>query len=228
MIPSPSAGRYRLLIFDWDGTLLDSIAAIVDCTRETLHQLGLPPVPDSSIREAIGLGIRETVERFVPGCEDELFERIVAVYRELWLVTYCHRPVLIPRARQVLEELAGEGYFLAVATAKNRAGLTRDLEKTGLTEIFVATRTVDEAPSKPHPRMVLDILQELGVRPEEALLVGDTAHDLLMAHEAGVRGLGVCSGSHGREELERLGPTACLESVAALPAWLAGQSQAAG
>ncbi len=221
MNPVPPVRRYRLLIFDWDGTLLDSIAAIVECTHETLRKLRLPPVPDRSIRQAIGLGIRETVERFVPGCEDELFQRIVEVYRELWLATYCHRPVLIPGAREVLEELAGEGYSLALATAKNRAGLTRDLEKTGLTEVFMATRTVDEAPSKPHPRMVLDILRELGVRPEEALLVGDTAHDLLMAREAGVRGLGVCTGSHGRQELERLRPTACLESVAELPAWLA-------
>ena len=222
------AASYRLLIFDWDGTLLDSITSIVECTRASLEELGLPPVSEASIREAIGLGIRETVERFVPGCDEGLFHRIVQIYRHHWLSTYCHRPMLIPQARQVLERLAQGGYLLALATAKNRAGLRRDLEKTGLAELFVATRTVDEAPSKPHPQMVLQILEEVEVRPEDALLVGDTAHDLLMARNAGVGGLGVCSGSHDREELERLEPLACLESVAELPAWLAERAQAGG
>ncbi len=212
---------YRLLIFDWDGTLLDSIAAIVDCTQATLQELGQASVSEAAIREAIGLGIRETVECFAPGCDDELFYRIVEAYRRHWLATYCHRPALIPQARQVLERLVEEGYFLALATAKSRDGLRRDLDRTGLAKLFVTTRTVDEAPGKPHPQMVLDILRELGVLPGEALLVGDTAHDLLMARNAGVGALGVCSGSHEREKLERLEPVACLESVAELPAWLA-------
>ena len=218
------ADKYRVLVFDWDGTLLDSIAAIVECAWASLKELRLPPVSEGSIREAIGLGIRETVEHFVPGCDDELFAQIVRVYRRQWLSTYCHRPVLIRHARRALERLAGSGFLLALATAKNRAGLRHDLEKTGLTEIFVATRTVDDAPSKPHPGMVLDILGQLGAQADGALVVGDTTHDLLMARNAGVAGLAVCSGSQSREDLERLDPVACLESVAELPGWLAGET----
>lgn len=216
-----SNGRFQLLIFDWDGTLLDSIGSIVDCTQATLRELGMKLASEETIRSGIGLGLRETVERFAPGCDERLFGRIVEVYRRLWFDTYSLRPKLFPGVCQTLEGLHGEGYLLAVATAKSRRGLNRDLGKTGLAERFDATRTVDEAASKPHPQMILDIVEELGARASRTLMIGDTTHDLEMAWNAGADAVAVCSGSHDRPGLEGAQPLACLESIAELPEWLA-------
>lgn len=216
-----TGSRYKLVVFDWDGTLLDSIATIVGCTQATLMELGLPPANEADIRSAIGLGIRETVNSFCPGCSEETFDRIVEVYRRLWFERFVREPVLFEGVRILLEGLAREGLLLAVATAKSRRGLSADLERTHLGRFFQASRTVDEAASKPSPDMLLGILDELGVRPEEALMVGDAIHDLQMANNAGVASVGVTSGTTTREVLLGKGPLECLDTVTALPGWLA-------
>lgn len=218
----PPAGGYRLVIFDWDGTLLDSIGSIVECTRATLAELEVEQMPESTIRGLIGLGIRETVEALCPGCDEALFERVLTTYRKHWFGGYSTKPVLFAGVAEALGELAGQGYLLAVATAKGRIGLDADLQATGLEERFATTRTVTESPSKPHPGMVLEILEELDVPAAEALVVGDTTHDLRMAASAGVAGVGVYSGSQRRAELEVMAPAGCLASAAELPRWLAG------
>ena len=212
---------YRLLIFDWDGTLLDSIATIVACTQATLEELGQPKADADVIRGAIGLGLRETVNRFAPGCDDELYGRIVKVYRRLWFEEFAYHPRLFPGSREVLEELQRRSYLLAVATAKSRRGLERDLEGTGLGHLFDATRTVDEAHSKPHPQMILDILDELGVGATRALMIGDTTHDVLMAHNAGAAVAAVLTGSHSRAELSEASPQVYFDNLTELPPWLA-------
>jgi len=212
---------YRLVIFDWDGTLLDSISSIVACTQATMEELGEGEVEESVIRGAIGLGLRETVDRVAPGCDDELYGRIVQVYRRLWFDTYVHRPRLFPGTLEVLEKLTDSRYFLAVATAKSRRGLDQDLAATGLGEFFQTTRTVDEARSKPHPQMILDILGELGVAPADSLMVGDTNHDLWMAHNAGSSAAAVLTGSQGRAELSQASPLVYFEDLRELPGWLA-------
>lgn len=213
-------GPFSLLIFDWDGTLLDSISSIVACTQQALRDLDQPPVPDEQIRGAIGLGLRETVERFAPGCDEGLFQAIVETYGRHWLETYSHQPRLFPGVRDLLEDLRLEGYLLGLATAKGRKGLTRDLEATGMGEFFLATRTVDEARSKPDPQMILDIADELGVTTERTLMVGDTIHDLEMAHNARAAAVAVCSGSESRATLEEARPLICLDKATELPGWL--------
>ncbi len=218
----PPAEGYRLVIFDWDGTLLDSVGPIVECTQVALAELGLDTVPESTIRDVLGLGLRETVDALCPGCDEELYHQIVETYRKHWFGGYASRPVLFEGVVETLDELHGRGLLLAIATAKGRQGLDADLEATGLDGRYVATRTINEAPSKPHPGMVLDILDELGCEPAEAVVVGDTTHDLRMAANAGVAYVAVCSGSHPREELLALEPAGCLESAAELPSWLAG------
>ncbi len=214
---------FELLVFDWDGTLVDSIGRIVGCTQDTLRAVGFGEADETRIRMSIGLGIREMVDRFHPDCDDRLFARICEVYRERWQETYSREPVLFPGARSALEELAGDGYLLAVATAKSRWGLARDLEETGLASIFHSSRTADECRAKPNPAMLLEILDELGVRAREALMIGDTVHDLQMAINAGVPGLGVTSGSHDLADLERVEALAYLDGVASLPRWLRGR-----
>ena len=212
--------EFELLVFDWDGTLVDSIGRIVACTQETLRRLDLPAPPDDRIRTSIGLGIREMVDRFHPGCDDELFGRILEIYRGLWFGTYSRQPDLFNGVRETLDELEKQGHLLAVATAKSRAGLDQDLEGTGLASRFHASRTADEAHAKPNPAMLREILDELGVRPEEALMIGDTVHDLQMAINADVAGLGVTCGSHSRAELESVVALDYLDNVALMPEWL--------
>lgn len=219
---------YDLLVFDWDGTLLDSVGAIVACTQRSMRELGMEPLCDAEIRGLIGLGLRETVEGMCPGCDDELFRRVLATYRSVWVETYAHRPVLFPGVVELLENTKAEGYLLAVATAKTRRGLDRDLAATRLDRLFDATRTVDEALSKPHPKMLLDLLDELGVAAERALMVGDTVHDLEMAANAGVAAVGVTGGAAPREALAEVPSLALLDSVSELPRWLDQRPSAGG
>jgi phosphoglycolate phosphatase len=220
-VPTFDPHRVELLVFDWDGTLMDSVATIVSCTQAALGALRLGEVPpEEKIRGTIGLGLRETIEILHPGCDDELFGRIIESYRHHWLATYRDLPVLFRGVERMLRGLAERGFLLAVATGKSRRGLDQALDQTGLGSLFHATRTADEAFSKPHPKMLLDILGDLGVRPEAALMVGDTTFDLEMARSARTAGVGVCTGSHCREELERFDPVACLEAVIDLPGWL--------
>jgi phosphoglycolate phosphatase len=219
MLLSPP--NLRLLVFDWDGTLMDSIGAIVACTKLTIRDLELGELPEERIRSTIGLGLRETVEVLSPGCDEEQYGRILARYREHWFGTYRDLPLLFEGVRELLEGLVAEGYLLAVATGKSRRGLDYAMIQTGLEGLFQATRTADESFSKPHPKMLYDVFEELGVAPHEALMIGDTTYDLEMARNAGSPSVGVCSGSHPREELLQFEPVACLENVLHLAPWLA-------
>jgi phosphoglycolate phosphatase len=212
----------RLLVFDWDGTLMDSISTIVACTRAAVSDLGLEPPADHIVRGAIGLGLRDSMQRFYPTFDESLFEPMVERYRHHWVESFRDEPLLFGGAVEALSQLAQQGFLLAVATAKSRRGLARELERTGLEPLFQATRTVDEAPSKPHPGMLLGLMEELGTRAGETLMIGDTQWDLQMAQNAGTHGLGVLTGSHSREELEQCAPITCLPSVREVPAWLAG------
>jgi len=218
------ARPFELLVFDWDGTLMDSIASIVACTRAALADSGVESPAEAAIRDTIGLGLRETIDRLCPGGSGEgVFERIVAAYRNHWFATYRERQVLFDGVSELLAGLAAEGYLLAIATGKSRRGLDDALRANGVAALFHATRTGDEAPSKPHPRMLLDVLGELGVAPGAALMIGDSVHDLDMARAAGVAALAVYSGSHERRELESRSPLACLAGVLELPGWLAAR-----
>jgi phosphoglycolate phosphatase len=215
------ANPFRLLVFDWDGTLMDSIGPIVACAQAAIRELELGELPEETIRGTVGLGLRETIETLSPGCDEALYGQILEGYRKHWHTTYRDMPLLFGGVDEMLRDLAGDGYLLAVATGKSRRGLDYVLDQTGLREVFQATRTADEAFSKPHPQMLLDILDELGVPPREAVMIGDTTYDLEMARSARTHAVGVCSGGHGREELLRLEPLACLNQVVDLGAWLA-------
>lgn len=217
---------YDLLIFDWDGTLMDSVGTIVECTRTTLDELGLPPLPEAVIRGSVGLSVTETIRRLAPdgGADDEpdpeVAARIRETYRRHWFGTYRERPLLFEGVDAMLRRLETAGHLLAVATGKGRRGLARDLEATGLGGRFHATRTADEARSKPDPQMILDLLDELGVGPARALMVGDSIWDLQMAVAAHTPAVAVTTGAHPREELEKLSPLACMGRVVELEPWL--------
>lgn len=221
--PMP-ARPFELLVFDWDGTLMDSVGTIVACTRAAMRDLGLGEPPEEAIRGTIGLGLREAIDSLFPECDPDLYQRVVECYRVHWRATYRDQPLLFPRVDEMLAGLAAEGYLLAIATGKSRRGLDDALERGGLAALFHATRTADEAPSKPHPQMLLDILGDLGVPPAEALMIGDTVYDLGMARSARTPSLAVLSGTQLRHELEPFGPLAYLDRVGDLPEWLAARS----
>ena len=216
MTPRP----FELLAFDWDGTLMDSMGTIVACTRAALTELGLPALADEEIRQAVGLGFAETVERLAPGAGPEDARLIRESYSRLWVSTYREHPVLFPGAVELLADLEADGYLLAVATGKSRRGLDRDLAATGLAARFHTTRTVDEARSKPDPEMLLAILGELGVAPGRALMIGDSVWDLEMAANAGVAALAVTTGGYRRDELVACGAAGCVAGLAEIRRWL--------
>lgn len=219
----PQPLPYELLIFDWDGTLIDSIGTIVACTQAAVTEIGLHPLEEQAIRQTVGLGLKETAEALLPGSSETTFIELREAYFRHWVETYAHQPLLFEGVPEILETLKSAGYLLAVATGKSRRGLERDMGRVGQREHFAATRTVDEAPSKPHPGMILDLLDELGVTAERALMVGDTSYDLMMAKAADCSAVGVGTGSQSCQQLAEHQPLACMPSVSHLPEWLAGQ-----
>jgi len=223
---STAARRFRLLVFDWDGTLIDSIASIVACTHAALEDLELAGPPDDEIRGTVGLGLRDVLARLWPEGAPPEHERLMERYRHHWLTTYGRRGELFAGVDDTLAALEERGYLLAVATGKGRTGLERDLRATGLDGRFLASRTVDEAASKPNPQMLLELMDELGAGGKETLMIGDTTFDLDMARNAGAAAVGVLTGPHGADDLLACAPLACLASVAELPAWLDGRAPA--
>lgn len=221
MSVAPPPRPFDLLVFDWDGTLMDSLGSIVACTRATLEELGLPSLEEHAIRQAIGLGIDDMVELLAPGGDAEQAAAVKRCYRDLWLSTYREHPVLFADAERLLADLEAAGYLLAVATGKGRRGLDRDLAATGLGPRFHATRTVDESPSKPHPGMLLSLLDELGVPAERALMIGDSAWDLQMAANAGVPAVGIATGGYRHGELMAHGAAGCVACLEELVEWMA-------
>ena len=211
--------RIKFIVFDWDGTLMDSEAQIVACLHAAIADLDLEPMDDDTVKNVIGLGLREAVDTLVPGRDDRFLQAFVDAYRTHWFRS--EGSVLFAGAREVLDIIRQNEFLLGVATGKARRGLDRVLNDTGLTSCFHATRCADEAPSKPHPQMLLDLMEALEVLPEETIMVGDTEYDMEMATNAGVAKIAVRSGVHSGERLNRHAPLVCLDRVADMPDWMA-------
>jgi phosphoglycolate phosphatase len=212
--------NFKLLVFDWDGTLMDSEARIVSCVRAATRDMAIETPPDEQIRNIIGLGLKEALEMLFPGSNEPFKERFIDCYRHYFLNEDSTPSLLFPRALEVLNRLAEQEYLLAVATGKGRPGLNKVLDETGLGPLFHATRCADETFSKPHPAMLLQIMDELGVEPADTLMIGDTEYDLQMAINAGTHGLAVSYGVHTVDRLNRFNPVGCLDDIGELTDWL--------
>ncbi len=199
---------------------MDSVAKIVSCFMAALTESGAPDPGEDAIQHIIGLGLDEAVTALLPQADPDLRRQVTERYREHFLHLDQTGMELFPGVREGLEALSAQGYLLAVATGKARRGLDRVLRDTSMAHLFCATRCADEAFSKPHPRMLEDILQQTGYDAERALMVGDTTYDMQMARHAGMDGLAVTYGVHGRELLMEYGPLACLDSFQEVYAWL--------
>jgi phosphoglycolate phosphatase len=211
--------RYELLVFDWDGTLIDSAGAIVWCIQSACRDLGLPVPDDARASHVIGLGLRDALAYAVPGLPPEDYGRVVERYRSHFLARDAEIP-LFPGAEAMLSGLRERGHVLAIATGKSRAGLARALENTGLRPLFASSRCADQCAPKPAPDMLLELMAELGADEASTLMIGDTVHDLRMAASAGVPAVAVSYGAHARADLASLSPLACLESIDELTQWL--------
>ncbi len=211
--------HYELIVFDWDGTLMDSAAMIVDSVQAAARDLGLEPPSDERARHIIGLGLEEALRYALPDLPEARYAELVERYRHHYL-SRDHELVLFAGATALIEGLAAQGRWLAVATGKSRRGLDRALEQSGLGAFFHGTRCADECHSKPHPQMLEELMAELAVSPGQTLMIGDTTHDLLMAKNAGVDAVGVSYGAHPRPALLAAEPRYLADSMADLDAWL--------
>ena len=211
--------RFRLIVFDWDGTLADSTALIVFALREACRDLGVAIPDEASARHVIGLGLDDALGHVAPAVPPARYPELSARYRHHFLSRDAQIP-LFDGVREMLVELEERGFLLAIATGKSRGGLTRALAQQGIAGHFVATRCADEGFAKPHPEMLLHLFARTGVGPEETVMVGDTTHDLELARNAGVAALAVSYGAHPRAGLAQYAPRALLDSPQALHRWL--------
>ena len=199
--------RFDLLVFDWDGTLFDSVGWIVDCLKHASREVGLPEPSDALARSVIGLSLPQAMHNLFPGLVDEeLKARLVQSYRTHYHTCSSDSLGLFDGVEEMLKELKASGFSLAVATGKARSGLNHALKETGMEDFFHTTRCADETKSKPHPLMVLEIMGEIGVSNDRTLLIGDSLHDLNLAINAGVASVAVTCGANSMEELLELNP----------------------
>jgi phosphoglycolate phosphatase len=212
--------RFDLLVFDWDGTLMDSAACIAGSIQSACEDLGYPVPSDRDARYVIGLGLHDAMAHILPDVPASEHQRIAERYRHHFLRGDAET-TLFTGVADMLQELRANGYLLAVATGKSRRGLDRALQATGLAAHFHATRCADEGHSKPDPGMLHCLLDTTSVEPERALMVGDTTHDMAMAQAAGVARLAVAHGAHEVAELLRYEPLACVRDCVEMRAWLA-------
>jgi phosphoglycolate phosphatase len=211
--------RYELVVWDWDGTIMDSTPTIVQCIQQACRDLDFPVPEDSIASHVIGLGVHDSLRRVVPSIDPAHFPKLVDRFRFHYLAKD-HELHLFQGMRELLEDLKTQGFMLGVATGKPRRGLDRSLRHHQLGHIFHDTRTADESFSKPHPGMLLDLSDSLQVPVRKILMIGDTTHDLEMAQAAGVDGVAVTYGAHPADALRSANSLACLDNVKELANWL--------
>jgi phosphoglycolate phosphatase len=204
----------RLIVFDCDGTLVDSQHLIIDAMRVTFESRGLPPPSDEAVRHIVGLSLGEAIGELVPGINQVELTALVDGYKQAFQAMrrqpLFHEP-LFPGARATLHELERRGHLLAVATGKSDRGIASVLQHHALEHLFVSLQTADRHPSKPHPSMLKAAMRDTGSAPHETLMVGDTSYDMQMARAARVRAIGVGWGYHAVAALELAGADAIIE-----------------
>ena len=210
---------FDLIAFDWDGTLFDSTTLIVRCIQSACRDLGVAVPSDAAAAYVIGLGLHDALKHAVPGLPIERYPELGTRYRHHYTERQ-HELVLFPGTLEMLQALKSRNHFLAVATGKNRRGLDDALAHSQLHGMFDATRTADETAGKPHPLMLQQLMQQLGVAPERTLMIGDTTHDLMLARNAGTARVAVSYGAHEPEAFAEHGPLFVAHSTHELQGWL--------
>ncbi|HEB85828.1 MAG TPA: HAD family hydrolase [Gammaproteobacteria bacterium] len=210
----------QLIVFDWDGTLMDSEARIVNCMRAAIEELALAPRTRQQMAEIIGLGLVEALAILYPEGSPTEHAALTERFRYHFVEASPTPSALFPGVEEMLAELNEQGHFLAVATGKGRCGLDHILKETNTGRYFHVTRCADESFSKPHPQMLLEIMNHLGVDTRDTLMIGDTEYDLRMANSAGVQSLAVSYGVHDLTRLLNCRPLDYVDDIPALRNWL--------
>ncbi len=211
--------RIKLAVFDCDGTLVDSQAAIVSIMSQAFAAEGRPTPTAHSIRRTIGLPLMDAIALLAPDADEARVHRLREGYRDIARSVqqqHDHHEPLFEGARETLDRLMKAGWMLAVATGKGRRGLISTLTRHDMLERFLSLHTADDGPGKPDPTMLLNAMAFAGAAPEDTVMIGDTSFDMQMAANAGVRGLGVVWGYHPREELVASGAHAIADTYAHL------------
>jgi len=211
---------FKLLVFDWDGTLMDSVHRIVDCIKRSAVHCRCRVPSDRECRNIIGLGLDEALETLFPGSSASTKNDLIESYRTLFLNQTMGPGDLFAGVSDLLSRLKAEGYLLAIATGKGRSGLGIAMQKTGIQDMFDASRCADETASKPAPAMLLELMDQCGVTNDQTLMIGDTVHDLKMAKNAGVNAVAVTCGADEKRTLMQFAPLGCLAQTADLANFL--------
>lgn len=215
---------YTLLIFDWDGTLADSVGRIVEAMQVAAKRAGQAPSQEQAIKGIIGLSLAEAIHTLYPHLTHEQVERFRQHYADVYTALDQQPSPLFDGVAESLAAFRAEGYRMAVATGKARRGLDRVLKANGLERFFDITRAADETRGKPHPLMLEQILDHCGVEPGRALMVGDSAFDLQMASNAGMHSVAVGYGAMSLQALAEFGPQVCIDHFGQLRQWLSGST----
>ena len=210
--------KYQLIVFDWDGTIIDSASSIAECIRQAARDMSLPVPSTERASHVIGLGLHDSLRLAVPELQAHQYPEFVANYRRHFLARE-DSMALFPGMKELLSQLSSTRR-LAIATGKSRRGLDRALSATGVGPYFTASRCADETSPKPHPAMLLELMAEVGFSKDQILMVGDTSHDLEMARAAEVDAVAVTYGAHPEDGLRSCNPKECVSSVKDLKAWL--------
>ena len=215
-----SLARFELIIFDWDGTIVDSAAQIVSAMQGAILELDLPKRSDKEISELIGLGLPDAIGRLFPELPTSSVMSMLEGYRRHWGHAIDNPAPLFTGMRELMDDLRKAGRIVCVATGKSRKGLDRSLRDSGLAGVFAHTRCADETASKPDPLMLTELLADTGISLDQSVMIGDTEYDMHMAQALGMVGLGVDWGVHTDERLLASGAEAVCRSVDELRAAL--------
>jgi len=213
------ARQFDLIAFDWDGTLFDSTAIITRSIQLAVGDVGGTVPSDQDASYVIGLGLMQALAHAAPDVPQDKYPALGERYKFHYL-RHQNDISLFSGVLAMLADLRAQGHLLAVATGKSRKGLDEVLHAVQLKDVFHASRTADETAGKPHPRMLHELMAELGVPSERVLMVGDTTHDLQLALNAGCASVGVSYGAHEPAAFESLKPRFIAHSVAQLHEWL--------
>ena len=213
------AHRFDLISFDWDGTLFDSTASITSALQQAVVDVGGERPTRELARYVIGLGLQDALARVAPDVPPSRYRALSDRYRHHYF-QHATQITLFEGIEGVLADLRGRGHRLAVATGKSRRGLDEALATVSLGDMFDATRTADQTAGKPHPLMLYELMDELEVKPEHTLMIGDTSHDLELARNAGCSCVAVSYGAHSVAGLQEWSPLYVAHSVRDLGQWL--------
>jgi len=210
---------YQLIVFDWDGTLYDSLAFSMRHLRQAVNDMNWPQFSEEAIRCLTGLGISELLERLYPAASFEDLNELRARYRA-YTLRYRDELTLCAGAKELLELLKAQGYTLAIATGKAAAGLARDLQSAGLQHLFAITRSADQTFSKPHPLMLEQIMEICAEPRQKTLMIGDSLFDIQMANNAFVDSIGVANFPEQASILLAEGAKAVVQQLSELAQYL--------